>query len=49
MEAQAIAVRLLGQYGAATRKLRAEKREQLEEWWVEERQQRALRAKMGGC
>ena len=47
MEAQATAVRLLGQYGAATRKLRAEKREQLEEWWVEERRQRALRAKMG--
>ena len=30
VEAQAVAVKLLGQYGAATRKLRAERREQLE-------------------
>ena len=47
VEAQAVAARLLGLYGTATRKLRAERREQLEAWWVEERRRRALRARMG--
>ena len=32
--AQAVAVKLLGKYSAATRKLRAERREQVEVWWA---------------